>query len=98
VSTAALKPAFRSLTVLTKATGAGRRSICECKISVLISLPDERAQITAGKAVLGDDLRPHIGVVADIGGKAGGLIGSKLHPQASLPRLATRSAIRRHRH
>jgi hypothetical protein len=76
VSTAALKPALRSLTVLTKATGA---AVCERKISVLITLPHKRAQVAADKAVLGDDLRPQLSIITEIRRKTGGLIRSKLH-------------------
>ena len=79
VSTAALKPALRSLMVLTKATGP-RGSVCKRKVGVLVALTDKRAQITTRKAVLRDDLRPYVGVITNIRRKAGGLIGPHIYP------------------
>ena len=79
MSTAALKPALRSLMVLTKATGPAGAP-CKRKVGVLIALSNKGAQITTRKAVLGDDLRPDVRVIANIRREAGGLIGPHVYP------------------
>ena len=55
LSTAALKPALRSLKVLTKGPGARRGSVCKRKVGVLIALSDKRAQ-TSPQAAHADGL------------------------------------------
>src|SRR5271168_213590 len=51
------------------------------KVGMLIALSDKRAQITARKTILGDNLRPDVGVVPNIGRNAGGLIRAHFHSE-----------------
>src|SRR5271156_4725071 len=50
---------------------ACRSPVCKRKVGMLIALPDKRAQVTACKAVLGDDLRPDVSIIANISCEAG---------------------------
>ena len=63
-----------------KSHGARRGSVCKHKVSMLVALSDKGAQITTRKAVFGDDLRPDVGVIANIRRKAHGLIGPNIYP------------------
>jgi hypothetical protein len=56
-----------------------RRAICKCKIRVLIALSDERLEIATRKAVLVDDLRPHVGALANVLRNTDRLICSGVH-------------------
>src|SRR5215469_5245503 len=76
-----VEPGLPELDGAHKRHGACWGSMCKRKVCVLITLSDEGTQIATGKAVLGDDLRPHISVVANVRCKAGRLIRSRFNPK-----------------
>jgi hypothetical protein len=45
-----------------KSHRAFRGSVRKCKVGMLIAMPNKGAQITARKAVLGDDIGPYVSV------------------------------------
>src|SRR5258708_6213298 len=71
---------FTKLDGADKSHGARRGFVCKRKVGMLITLSDKRTKITTRKAILGDDLRPDVGVVANVLRHTGGLIASHIHP------------------
>src|SRR5260370_23535473 len=70
---------FAKLDCADKSDGARRGSRCKRKVGMLIALSDKRTKITTRKAVLGDDLRPDVGVVANVLRHTGRLVASHIH-------------------